>query len=1292
MKADFVTGTISKQGTMADAVATGREQLISQMPHFLITKGPERGTSIELDFTRLAEQPLVLGRAPGENGVSLQTYDRRMSRKHFIARFRSDDEILVIAPHAEASNGTKVNSEPIAGITPLLPGDTISCADVDMVFVVPITGLGLPIVPLPGQTARQYLEDFEPGMARLEIIASSIPFLEFGAVCRLTPRHPFLMGRHPESDLPFPEAHEEARKVSRRHCEISWVRDGYIIRDMGAPNPAWVNQDRLEVPRRLEDGDSLQVGPVLLRYRAPRLPLPEGPVSSSDPAQVASVRLRSVDGQELEEGPSQVLLPTDRQVLIGRAEGNDLRLSDPSVSRRHARLFFEAKCFLLADLGSANGTKVNGQDIDGLVVLQSGDRLKLGDFEFIFEEVNSSPSIEGDSAASASLIEPVVLRLKPSPDGKRPGRSTSEIAVSAADAGSPPATPGPVQTTTSESQPINHPLRGVAPFDELDSATFKMLLPYFKEVRYKPGYEMAREGQQRGVFFVILGGRVSISRTLNDKQRLVLGELEAGMVYGARSIYADQPFANRLTALTEVRALRLEENIFVRDLARHRTVQTFFREQVVSASAANWLRGTLLMRTLSETTRRALAQRLRYREYGPGEVLATQGQSADEFFLVLGGTAKAYVKDSKGREMLLATLEEGDIFGDGIAAAGETYSITVRSEQQVECFVLARADFESVLAKSGDPIASLGAGLGGLPLGAVLNRVSPFNTMPPQLVAKIAAQMKPKFFKKGETIVSQNETASAFYIIRSGQVEVSFRTSEGEVRSDMRLGAGQYFGEASLLTNTARTDSVKAVEDCELLALYRDKLDAVLKLGEGYDLAQYFTKGLNKRFRPKQVATISITEQTLATGEHFYMLNQGDGEQFFRLSERNLFLWNLMNGDNSLNDLSMAYFLEYKQLDLEGVSNLVGQLQAGGFLEVPPIDESLVSTGERKPGLVSRIFNWQYEIRSVDRIFGRLYQWGGQVFFWKPMVFILVGLLLAGFGAFIFWGFFDHRPPVAPSKIGQGVADRMNIIQIFQGGGAGVLAVPGALPFYAVLLVLLFNFIIHEIAHGLAVKAYGRRVISGGFGWRGAGPFFFVNTNEIWLEKRGPRIVVNLSGPISNALFAGACCLLMFASSNPDIQVALFQMAAVAYMLVYINVNPLLELDGYYALMDWLEIPGLRRKSFAFVRRKLLKKPIKRMPGPRERRIFWWFALLTPVYLIFTLVQFMFFLISFLSSFFTSIGVMIGPEWNWLMGTLLPLAMVIFLGWPLVTELLTAGRDEEELEEAAQARRRRKIK
>jgi hypothetical protein len=83
----------------------------------------------------------------------------------------------------------------------------------------------------------------------------------------------------------------------------------------------------------------------------------------------------------VERGPvpsTQVPLQSD-QLTIGRSAGNDLVLADPEVSRRHVRIVRRADGFAAEDIGSTNGTFVNGQRISHLTLLQDGDTIDLGD-------------------------------------------------------------------------------------------------------------------------------------------------------------------------------------------------------------------------------------------------------------------------------------------------------------------------------------------------------------------------------------------------------------------------------------------------------------------------------------------------------------------------------------------------------------------------------------------------------------------------------------------------------------------------------------------------------------------------------------------------------------------------------------------------------------------------------------------------------------------------------------------------------------------------------------------------
>ncbi|HFQ92730.1 MAG TPA: cyclic nucleotide-binding domain-containing protein, partial [Anaerolineae bacterium] len=135
---------------------------------------------------------------------------------------------------------------------------------------------------------------------------------------------------------------------------------------------------------------------------------------------------------------------------------------------------------------------------------------------------------------------------------------------------------------------------------------------------------------------------------------------------------------------------------------------------------------------------------------------------------------------------------------------------------------------------------------------------------------------------------------------------------------------------------------------------------------------------------------------------------------------------------------------------------------------------------------------------------------------------------------------------------------------------------------------------IHETAHGLATKHIGRELDRGGFLIYMGMPAFFVDTRDIWLSPRWQRILVTWAGPHSGLIVGSLTSFLLTAvyafnpaAANTLWASFLYQIAFLAFLSVFINLNPLLELDGYFILMDWLEMPGLRPRSFQFWRQKV---------------------------------------------------------------------------------------------------------
>jgi hypothetical protein len=89
------------------------------------------------------------------------------------------------------------------------------------------------------------------------------------------------------------------------------------------------------------------------------------------------------------------------QVLIGRTPECDVVLYDAGVSRKHCRIFSDGTRFLIEDMGSSNGTKLNGNAITQKQELADGDQLTLGPVVFVFGALAADPGLEPSTDAGA---------------------------------------------------------------------------------------------------------------------------------------------------------------------------------------------------------------------------------------------------------------------------------------------------------------------------------------------------------------------------------------------------------------------------------------------------------------------------------------------------------------------------------------------------------------------------------------------------------------------------------------------------------------------------------------------------------------------------------------------------------------------------------------------------------------------------------------------------------------------------------------------------------------------------
>jgi predicted component of type VI protein secretion system len=112
--------------------------------------------------------------------------------------------------------------------------------------------------------------------------------------------------------------------------------------------------------------------------------------------------------------PGRTFPIEQEEVLLGRDLANDIAIGDPEVSRRHARLIWRDDNILLEDLGSTNGTFLNGERISSPKQLRAGDVITFGEnVVMVFEKTSYDPDATIVSPRGAEPAQPAQVTPPP---------------------------------------------------------------------------------------------------------------------------------------------------------------------------------------------------------------------------------------------------------------------------------------------------------------------------------------------------------------------------------------------------------------------------------------------------------------------------------------------------------------------------------------------------------------------------------------------------------------------------------------------------------------------------------------------------------------------------------------------------------------------------------------------------------------------------------------------------------------------------------------------------------------
>jgi ABC-type multidrug transport system ATPase subunit/pSer/pThr/pTyr-binding forkhead associated (FHA) protein len=377
-------------------------------PTLIVTFGDAAGSEIPVDGG------LLIGRAvPGPGGLG---GDPKISRRH--AQIAVENGVVLIEDLG-STNGTLVNGTTLTGRIALKDGDEIALGRTKLRLQAaapggpaapppppagpppraaappppPAAAPPPPPPPPPTEPLTPAEQTPAPVPAPAPDAKIAAPIEQVGSPSALAKLPPELAGA-PSGKPVAPSAHllhagqriaipptglnigrEQgndlviaSEQASRRHARILAGEGRHFVADLGTVNGTQLNGERLRGESRfLNSGDSIVIGGEALRFVTGQ-ETTFGAIPTA-PQTAQPVRF---DGQRL---------------AIGRDESNDLTLADPNVSRFHAEVVATASGIELRDLGSRNGTRLNGQPVSR-AQLTTGSEIGVGPFRLVFDGTN----------------------------------------------------------------------------------------------------------------------------------------------------------------------------------------------------------------------------------------------------------------------------------------------------------------------------------------------------------------------------------------------------------------------------------------------------------------------------------------------------------------------------------------------------------------------------------------------------------------------------------------------------------------------------------------------------------------------------------------------------------------------------------------------------------------------------------------------------------------------------------------------------------------------------------------
>ncbi|KPL00819.1 MAG: hypothetical protein AMJ91_03045 [candidate division Zixibacteria bacterium SM23_73_3] len=326
----------------------------------------------------------------------------------------------------------------------------------------------------------------------------------------------------------------------------------------------------------------------------------------------------------------------------------------------------------------------------------------------------------------------------------------------------------------------------------------------------------------------------------------------------------------------------------------------------------------------------------------------------------------------------------------------------------------------------------------------------------------------------------------------------------------------------------------------------------------------------------------------------YYVIKDPITQKFFRIKEFEYFITQKLNGETPPEQIALSFEAHFNiRLPLDTLEKFIQRLESLGFLESEISERELARLQYQKRALPGKLLFIKLKGFDPDRLLNRMIRFTRFIFTPYFLFFSLFIIFLATAITISSW-----------ADLGYSFSGIFKIATIFK-------------IWIAIFLVV----VLHEFAHALTCKYFGGEVHEMGFLLLYFQPCFFCNVSDAYLFKeKSKRLQVTFAGAYCQIfVWAVATILWRITALDTGLSSFLFVVVITSGITVLFNFNPLIKLDGYYLLTDYLEIPNLRQKAFGYISALLKKRFLKPKDSrievsPRAKKIYIWYGILSLLY------------------------------------------------------------------------------